>query len=257
MLKRKWEIMITNTLNTDAPKSARWKAIAVCVGMFFLYAAILVALLFVLQRFALPYIKAIPMPKNAPVLWWRVDENAALLGLSDLIAALVPVALYCRLRKRSFIDLGFNRGGTLVAWLLVAAGEAWLVYSNIHSGPIRHVPGVLGTYALIAAAIAAPCAAFAEEIFFRGFLLETLRRGGLGVIWQILISGFLFGVAYVGYAGLDWTTMVFTAALGMFWSLVYVLAKRSLWPTIAAHIINDAIVIPSVYYLMVVMRTSH
>jgi membrane protease YdiL (CAAX protease family) len=249
--------MIANELSSDTSRLSRRKAIAVCVGMFFLYAAILVALLFVLQRFALPYIKAIPTPRNAPVLWWRVDENAALVGLSDLIAALVPVALYCRLQKRSFVDLGFNRGGTFVAWLLVAAGEACLVYSNIHSGPIRHVPGVLGPYALIAAAIAAPCAAFAEEIFFRGFLMEIMRRGGLGVVWQILISGLLFGLAHVGYAGLDWTAMVYTAVLGMFWSLVYLLAKRSLWPTIIAHIINDAIVIPSVYYLMVVMRTSH
>src|SRR5277367_1391153 len=188
--------MIRNAQCSDALKPARGKAIAVCAAMFFLYAAILVALLFALQRFALPYLKAIPMPRNAPVIWWRVDENAALVGLSDLIAALVPVALYCGLRKHSFVDLGFNRGGTLVAWLLVAAGEAWLVYSNIHGGPIRHVPGVLGPYALIAAAIAAPCAAFAEEIFFRGFLMETLRRGGLGVVWQILISGFLFGLAH-------------------------------------------------------------
>lgn len=249
--------MTTNAQSSDAPKPARGKAIAVCAAMFFMYAVILAGLLFALQRFGLPYLKAIPMPGNAPVIWWRVDENAALVGLSDLIAALVPVALYCWLRKTRFVDLGFNRGGTLVAWLLVAAGEAWLVYSNIHGGPVSRVPGVLGPYALIAAAIAGPCAALAEETFFRGFLMEVLRRGGLGVVWQILISGFLFGLAHVGYAGLDWTTMVSTALLGMFWSLVYVLAKRSLWPTIVAHIINDAVVIPSVYYLMVVMRSPH
>jgi hypothetical protein len=156
--------MITHASGSDAPKPARGKAIADCMAMFLLYEVLLVALLFALQRFGSPYLKAIPMPRNAPATWWRVDENAALVGLSDLIAALVPVAFYCWLRKRRFVDLDFNRGGTLGAWLLVAAGEAWLVY---------------------------------------------------------------------------------------------VLAKRSLWPTIAAHIINDAVVIPSVYYLMVVMRSSH
>lgn len=240
-----------------AAAPSRRKAIGVCVGMFAAYGAILLGLLATAGTIGAPYIKGIPTPHSAPVLWWRVDENVVLLGLADVIAAFVPVAVYLKLKGRSLADLGFNRSGTLAAWLLVAAGQALLVYLDIHRRGPHAGPDLLGPYALLAAVIIGPCAAVAEETFFRGFLVDQLRRGGFGVVWQILISATFFGLAHIGYAGLDWTAMAFTAGLGIFWALVYVLAKRSLWPTIAGHVVNDAIVIPSVYYALVVMRTAH
>jgi membrane protease YdiL (CAAX protease family) len=162
------------------------------------------------------------------------------------------VFLYCVTRRRNFTDLGFNRPGTAFAWIAVLAAQAGLIWFDATLGPVGAASGLLSPYALAAAAIVGPCAAFAEETFFRGFLMEELRRGGFGVALQCVISGIFFGLAHFSYvAGPGgWSIPVFTGLLGVFWSFIYILGKRSLWPTIVAHVINDAVLIPSVFYLI-------
>jgi len=247
--------MSTTTFETVAVPR-RGRALAITLGMFVLY-LVLVALL---TRAGAPWVKGFAAPAGAPPLWWRVDKNIALVGAADLIAAIAPVFLYLRFSGRRLADLGFNRRGTALAWLLVLAAQAVLIYFDTHGGAVGRAPGALGPYALLASAIVGPCAAFAEETFFRGFVMDTLERGGFGVISQIAISGLLFGLAHLGYvarfSATDLSIPVFTGLLGAFWSFIYVLGKRSLWPTTVAHIINDAVLIPSVFYLLVV-RLSH
>lgn len=235
---------------TAAPR--RGRALAIAIAMFVLYLVLLGAIM----RLGAPLFKGMATPAGAPPLWWRVDKNIALVGIADLVAAIGPVFLYLRLNGRRLADLGFNRPGTALAWGLVLAAQAALVYFDTHGGAVGRAPGALGPYALIASVMVGPCAAFAEETFFRGFLMDTLERGGFGMATQIAISGLLFGLAHFGYvAHLSMTELsipIFTGALGAFWSFIYVLGKRSLWPTIVAHIVNDAVLIPSVFYLLVV-----
>ncbi len=228
--------------------SRRIGAIVICVAMFAIYIALLQALIHV----ASPWYKALPMPAGAPAVWWRVLKNLALVGPADVIAGVMPVYLYCLVRRQSFADLGFNRRGTALAWAVVLLAQAGLIWFDSTLGPVGKAPGFLSPYALMASALVGPCAAFAEETFFRGFLMDALRRGGFGPLLQCVISGIFFGLAHFSYvAGPGgWSIPVFTGALGVFWSFVYVLGKRSLWPTIVAHIINDAVLIPSVFYLI-------
>jgi membrane protease YdiL (CAAX protease family) len=247
--------MSSTTLEpTAAHPTSHWRALALCLLMFVVYIVLVQAI----ARFGAPVFKALPTPNSAPLLWWRVDKNVALVGLSDLIAAVLPVFVYLRLRRRRLADLGYNRPGTWLAWTLVLVAQAGLIYSDTHMGAVGRAPGFLGSYALLASVIVGPLAAFSEETFFRGFLMDTLQRGGFGTVLQVVISALFFGVAHLGYVRVfnvtDLSIPVFTGLLGAFWSFVYVLGKRSLWPTIAAHIINDAVLIPSVFYLLVVAR---
>lgn len=247
--------MTTDTLDVSgAPASSRSKSLAIAIAMFVVYYGLLQAIIF----FAAPYYHALQAPPGAPALWWRVLKNVGLVGPADVVAGVVPVLIYCGLRKRNFADLGFNRPGTALAWIVVLAGQAGLIYFDTHLGPVGNAPGLFAPYALLAAAIVGPCAALAEETFFRGFLMEELRRGGFGVTAQIVISGIIFGLAHLAYLSgpQGWSIPVFTGILGMFWAFVYVLGRRSLWPTIVAHAINDAVLIPSVFYL-IVLHSGH
>ena len=238
--------------STAAPRRSRGRALAISIAMFVLYLVLLGSM----TRLAAPWVKGLAAPEGAPLLWWRVDKNVALVGLADLIAAIVPVFVYLRLSGRRLADLGFNKSGTGLAWLLVVAVQAGLIYFDVRGGAVGRAPGALGPYALLASAIVGPCAAFAEETFFRGFLMDTLERGGFGAASQIAISALLFGAAHFGYVThfslTELSIPIFTGLLGAFWSFIYVLGRRSLWPTIVAHIVNDAVLIPSVFYLLVV-----
>lgn len=230
----------------------RGRALVVSIAMFVLYLVLLGSM----TRVAAPWVKGLAAPDGAPLLWWRVDKNIALVGFADVVAGVVPVFVYLHLSGRRLVDLGFNRPGTALAWILVLAGQAGLIYFDTHLGAVGRAPGALGPYALLASAIVGPCAAFAEETFFRGFLMDTLERGGFGVAAQIAISALFFGAAHLGYVAhlslTELTIPIFTGVLGAFWSFIYLLGKRSLWPTVIAHIINDAVLIPSVFYLLVV-----
>jgi membrane protease YdiL (CAAX protease family) len=198
-----------------------------------------------------PYVEGIAKPADAPDTWWKVAKQFTHSGPAELIAVFVPVWLYCLLRGRSFADLGFNRAGTLLPWVVVIAVEALLVAVELR-GPIGQVGDRFNPYALYAASMIGFSAAFSEEVFFRGFLMEELRRGGFGVVPQVIISMLFFGVAHLSYIPSDiygWTIPVFTGICGGFWSVIYVWSKRSLWPTITAHFINDFIVVAAAYYV--------
>lgn len=241
--------MMSDTPARESVSAAsRVRAVVLCAVMFAIYIALLQALIVL----AAPYYRELSMPAGAPAAWWRVLKNLALVGPADVIAAIVPVVLYCLIRGRRFADLGFNRRGTAVAWLVVLLVQAGLIWFDSTFGPVGKAPGFLSPYALMASALVGPCAAFAEETFFRGYLMDELRRGGFGAVLQCVLSGIFFGLAHYSYvAGPGgWSIPVFTGALGVFWSFVYILGGRSLWPTIVAHIINDAVLIPSVFYLI-------
>ncbi|HXI88342.1 MAG TPA: CPBP family intramembrane glutamic endopeptidase [Parvularculaceae bacterium] len=236
------------TEQTPPPAGSRWRSLAICVLMFAAYYAIVSRI----AAYGGPLIKDIAPPAGAPELWWRVDVNLALVGFGDLCAGVVPVFIFCKIARRNFVDLGFNRPGAAIAWLLAFAIQALLIWLDMRMGALGHAPGATGVYALAASAIVGLSAAFAEETLFRGFVMDELRRGGWGVAWQIGVSMFLFGAAHMSWASgpYGWTIPVFTGIVGGFWSLIYVLGKRSLWPPIVAHVINDGMLIPSVFYLM-------
>ena len=232
-----------------APATAlsRVGALVVCAVMFviFYYGSGWLSHLFA------PYVEGIAKPADAPDTWWKVAQQFSHSGPAEVIAVFVPVWLYCLLRGRSFADLGFNRAGTFLPWVVVIAVEALLVAVELR-GPIGHVGDRFNPYALYAASMIGLTAAFSEEVFFRGFLMEELRRGGFGNAAQVVISMLFFGAAHLSYIPSDiygWTIPLGTALVGGFWSVIYIWSKRSLWPVITAHCINDFIVVAAAYYV--------
>ena len=91
-------------------------------------------------------------------------------------------------------------------------------------------------------------AAFGEEFFYRGFLLENLRRilggGAIATVIAIICQGALFGAAhyYQGMSG-----MITIGIGGIVLGLIYWAGGRRLWPMIAAHGIIDTIGLYAVY----------
>jgi CAAX protease family protein len=90
----------------------------------------------------------------------------------------------------------------------------------------------LSTYAtLFAAVFIAP---FCEEVFFRGFVFPGLRNG-MSLVWSIIISSLLFGVAH-GDPGSFPVLLVIGLALAFLrWH------TQSIWPGIILHMLNNGI----------------
>ena len=230
-----------------APGS-RGRALASVAAMFTLY----FVLVRVIRHFIAPKLNTISMPVGAPDMWWHVLLSLTAVAIATLLAVLVPLWIYLHLRGRHMRELGLDRAGTRLAWLLVLAVQGGLIWLQLRNpmGPLARAPDPLNIYALAGSLIIAPAAALAEEIFFRGYIMDELKRGGFGAALQILISMLLFGTAHVTLASADWTIPVFTGILGGFWSLIYVLSKRSLWPSIVGHVLNDAVMVPSAIYMV-------
>ena len=82
--------------------------------------------------------------------------------------------------------------------------------------------------------VTAVAAAFAEELFFRGYALGKLERA-LGSGFAILLSAALFGAIH-----LDPLHSIAAAMMGLYLGYA-AFATGSVWTTIAAHFVNNAI----------------
>ena len=91
-------------------------------------------------------------------------------------------------------------------------------------------------------------AAFGEEFFYRGFVLENLRRilggGAFATVIAIVAQGAMFGAAhsYQGPAG-----MISIAIGGTLLGFLYWAGGRRLWPMILAHGIVDTLGLYAIY----------
>ena len=94
---------------------------------------------------------------------------------------------------------------------------------------------------LVGAGIVVP---FSEELFFRGAIYTTLRRGW--PVWSaVLASSLLFGLAHFDSPGVVFSSFV----LGVASALVYEYT-RSVWASFALHAINNSIAVALVYFAM-------
>jgi membrane protease YdiL (CAAX protease family) len=85
-------------------------------------------------------------------------------------------------------------------------------------------------------------AAFIEEMFFRGYLLnrfmDVAGRERLGITIALLANAIIFGFAHA-YQGL--TGVLDTGVAGLVLGLLYFLARRNLWLPILTHGIIDTV----------------
>jgi hypothetical protein len=183
-------------------------------------------------------------PAGVPDAWWAVDQRATAFAAREL-AVLAIFALFIRLRGLRLVDLGFRESGTRGTWL---AAFALLAVGLLGHPFVRTGPYPFEVYALYAGVAIGVPVAILEECVYRGFAVRTLQDGGFGLPAQVIVSGFAFGIAHIGYIGTDWTVPVFTGVLGCLWSWIYAKAGNSLWPTLVTHAINDAVIMPYFYF---------
>jgi CAAX protease family protein len=90
----------------------------------------------------------------------------------------------------------------------------------------------LSTYAtLLAAVFIAP---FCEEVFFRGFVFPGLRNG-MSLVWAIIISSLLFGVAHGDPGSFPVLFVIGLALAFLRWR------TQSIWPGMILHMLNNGI----------------
>lgn len=86
-------------------------------------------------------------------------------------------------------------------------------------------------------------AAFAEEMFFRGYLVSRLRTGfdrfRFGPGLAVLVAASIFGYGHVYYQGLR--GFFVTGSIGLVLGVLFLLYRRNLWPLIAAHALVNAL----------------
>jgi hypothetical protein len=89
---------------------------------------------------------------------------------------------------------------------------------------------------------------WSQEVFFRGYVIYRLARGGLPAAAQISLSALLFAAIHVGYAGADFFSffwpMFGTAVLGAFFAWSVLLARGALLPVVLCHAALIVIVQP-------------
>jgi uncharacterized protein len=224
------------------------------------------ALLSGMVAFAVIYafVQALRMAIFSRIVPANLHEAVVLRAATSLILiwfSLGAVLLIVRLRGQSIRDLGWGRRSPLAGWL-VALLVAVLYAGFTAMGPaMRHAP-VLTDWSLfrIGTALAIGISAgICEETVFRGFVMTQARNGGANAFVQVGLSAILFGLAHVGWGGLTgrfqlWPMVASVAAtmiLGALLAIVYLVAKRSLMPAIAAHAAIDMVIEPWLLLFMI------
>lgn len=186
------------------------------------------------------------------------------LGWAGLMLGLLLVVLSLRLRGEGLAELGLGRPrswprtlllGIALAVVLLVGGQLLLTYvvqpllggRPVDSSRFDVLRGNLPVF-LVALFSVWTSAAFAEEILYRGFLLQRLARilGGGRAAWgaSLVLSSLLFGSLhfYQGPSG-----MAITGILGLLFGSAYLLLGRRLWPLVFAHGLIDTISLASVF----------
>lgn len=93
------------------------------------------------------------------------------------------------------------------------------------------------TYPLLLWSCLVGAAPVAEEVFFRGFLLQGFKESRLGSVGAVLVTALLFASVHIQYDLFDMGSIV---AAGVLLGVVR-LKSRSLWTCIGMHSLNNVI----------------
>jgi membrane protease YdiL (CAAX protease family) len=183
------------------------------------------------------------------VITLRITERYAGPITASCTVALIAVLL--RQRGMRWRDLGMRRPSRL-RWLFVQVPVILVVWIAVGNG----VAALLGQYlpspdtserfgdlagnlpaTLWWVAIGWLIGGFAEEMIFRGFLLNRLKallpRGARGSVLAVLLQAFLFGAVHAYNRGL--LGLLVLGAVGGVLGTFYFVFHRNLWPVILAH----------------------
>lgn len=168
-------------------------------------------------------------------LFLAITVSASLTGMAAVLFSSGPIrALLSRvsaLRFRAFLfgPVAALALGQAVSFFVVASPLAPSEGNALIAGALAESSSGILALAYIAIAFAAPVG---EELFFRGFLLDSLNRA-LGAGLAILLSAALFGLIHF-----DPIQALATTLIGFVLGSITV-ATRSLWPALWTHAINN------------------
>jgi membrane protease YdiL (CAAX protease family) len=172
-------------------------------------------------------------------------DSFEFVALAAQSAAFVVTALLMtgRFGPPSAQQFGFRPfKRSAVGWALVALAAYFVlsaIYISITQPPSDNLPQQLGadkstTLAIMTGIFVIGIAPPVEELFFRGFLYQSLRTR-MGPLGGAILSGLIFGAVHLK---LDY--LVPLAILGTL--LCFLFQKTgSLWPCILVHALNNAI----------------
>jgi membrane protease YdiL (CAAX protease family) len=170
---------------------------------------------------------------------------AAVAGLDAVLLTLAAVVT-AGLSGGMLAQLGLQRGRTSVtavvtaivgAVALSAAGSETADLAGLGQGPVMNaIADAVSTGPALAMVALAIAPGFAEELFFRG-LMQTRLQGALGSWPAIVVASAAFGALHLDAVQ---GTVAFAVGLWLGW-----VTQRygSLWPAIAAHVVNNAVFI--------------
>lgn len=151
--------------------------------------------------------------------WVRKQKPAVELELNKVNWLTVLIAAVAGLAMLSVVDIGIN---------VIPFPESWYsVFADSNDELVgRAVPLWL---TLLMIGVAGP---IAEEVFFRGALMNALRRDSNPVV-AIIISAMLFGIAHAVPIQVCYATF-FGIVMGVTFHLT-----KSIWPVIIIHMVNN------------------
>jgi membrane protease YdiL (CAAX protease family) len=161
------------------------------------------------------------------------------LGIIELLVTIATTALFWHVfEKRNWSQLGVRLEQTWSRYLLVGvcvavALSAVLFFTGFTVGWVEITGISFDTERLIFTLVFLLVMASAEELLFRGYILQSLERSS-GMIMGVAVSSFLYGLMHLGNPEADLMAFIGIVAHGIFLCIIF-LASRSLWLPIGFH----------------------
>ena len=176
---------------------------------------------------------------------------------------IVPLWYIAVIKKHADIrDFGFRRIKTFKAILWVVGGYVFylglgtlviLIFYELGIGavgfepqqPVFEVFGRNFFGILIASFIALIIAPFTEELFFRGFMLQTISKN-ISPAWGVILTTMIFAAVHF-----EFQSIMPLIILSLVLNILFIKTK-SIWPGIIFHIMNNTIAFIVVLFGIVV-----
>jgi len=186
-----------------------------------------------------------------------------LIYILQVVGMLLPMYYFAVIKKKAKLkDFGFNYVGAwkTILWVLLSylfylgfGILVILIFYHFGIGSLGFEPqksifeifgrDVLGiSVAILVALVIAP---LTEELFFRGFILQTLAKI-LGPAWGIALTALIFASVHF-----EFQSIMPLLILSIVLNVLYV-KTRSIWPGIIFHIFNNTIAFIVVLFGIVV-----
>lgn len=191
----------------------------------------------------------------------RVTVELTSAMIAEIGVLLLVIALLRR-QGLTLRSLGLWRNAPAAGWVSAAFLAALFIGFNL-ALPLRGHKSLteVSLFHLYNAVTAGVVAGFAEEILFRGFLINELRRSGFGTAAQVVLSSVSYGAVHAAWGltsgaftlQLVGGAVIGTTVFGFCCAAVYLLSRRSLMPVILGHGLIDFAVEPWLFMAAVSM----